>query len=148
MNNNDKKVIMKNRMKLGIIVFCITSMLIIGLILYDRYKWNKKESLICSKKQSNIEMVVTYNYIGGYFSSGNIKVIVDNSSPSEMNWCDFMKEQSQGLFIAKSCNEESAGGKKTINMDIGFDSSIDRKNVKIKDDKQKIEELGFSCNIE
>lgn len=144
---NDNKKVMKNRKKLVAITWCIILPLMIGVILYSKYSGDKKESLICSKKQSNIEMTISYNYTGGYFLSGNMKIIVDNSSPSEMNWCDFMKEQSQGLFIAKSCNEENAGSKKTINIDIGFDSSIDRKKIKIKDDKQKIEELGFSCNI-
>ncbi len=153
MDSSENSRTLKSRMKLVIIVWSIIIPLMIGIILYSRYESDKKELLVCSKKQSNIEIILTYNYTGGYFLSGNMKVVVDSLSHSEtqaneMNWCDFMKEQSQGLFIAKSCNEENAGSKKTINMDIGFDSSIDRKNIKIKDDKQKIEELGFSCNIE
>ncbi len=152
MDNNENKKIFKNRMKIVMITWIIMIPLIIGIIIYSNYSDNKNESLECSKKQSNTEIIVTYNYIGGYFSSGNMKVLVDNSSSSEIqtnetNWCEIMKEQSNGLFVTKSCKEENSDNKKIINMDIGFDNSIDRKNVKINDDKQKIEELGFSCTI-
>ena len=152
MDNNENKKIFKNRMKIVMITWIIMIPLIIGIIIYSNYSDNKNESLECSKKQSNTEIIVTYNYIGGYFSSGNMKVLVDNSSSSEIqtnetNWCEIMKEQSNGLFVTKSCKEENSDNKKIINMDIVFDNSIDRKNVKINDDKQKIEELGFSCTI-
>ena len=137
---------------LALVLLYFISNFIIGFILYSNYSSNKKESLECSKKQSNTEIIVTYNYIGDYFSSGNMKVIVDYTSNSEpqvnkTNWCEIMQEQSNGLFTTKSCKEENSDNKKIINMDIGFDNSIDRKNVKINDDKQKIEELGFSCTI-
>ena len=137
----------RSEKKLVIIVWIIIIVVMIGMILYNRYRDNIKESLECTKKQSNTEIVLIYNYTGGYFSSGNMKVTVD-SLETQTNWCELMKGQANGLFVTKSCNEENDNNKKIINMDIGFDSSIDRKNIKIKDDKQKIENIGFSCIIE